>query len=326
MAIAVVLNTASDGLVVLSLCLVVLKLCLKVAGFRMSDRLLKLGIPAGSLKDATAALFERAGYRITFSSRSYYPQIDDDEIECLLIRAQEMARYVEQGILDAGITGHDWVQETQADVHEVCELVFSKVSRRPVRWVLAVPENSTIHSVKDLEGKRIATEAVGLTKAYLAKHGVNATVEFSWGATEVKPPRLADAIVEVTETGSSLHANNLRIVDVIIESTTRMISNKTAWADDWKKTKLENIALMLQSCLAAEGKVGLMMNVLKSDLDAILKKLPALQTPTLSALSDPNWIDVNTIVDEAVVRKIVPELKAAGARGIVEYPITKLID
>lgn len=292
----------------------------------MSDRLLKLGIPAGSLKDATAALFERAGYRITFSSRSYYPQIDDDEIECLLIRAQEMARYVEQGILDAGITGHDWVQETQADVHEVCELVFSKVSRRPVRWVLAVPENSTIHSVKDLEGKRIATEAVGLTKAYLAKHGVNATVEFSWGATEVKPPRLADAIVEVTETGSSLHANNLRIVDVIIESTTRMISNKTAWADDWKKTKLENIALMLQSCLAAEGKVGLMMNVLKSDLDAILKKLPALQTPTLSALSDPNWIDVNTIVDEAVVRKIVPELKAAGARGIVEYPITKLID
>ena len=292
----------------------------------MSDRLLKLGIPAGSLKDATAALFERAGYRITFSSRSYYPQIDDDEIECLLIRAQEMARYVEQGILDAGITGHDWVQETQADVHEVCELVFSKVSRRPVRWVLAVPEDSTIHSVKDLEGKRIATEAVGLTKAYLTKHGVNATVEFSWGATEVKPPRLADAIVEVTETGSSLQANNLRIVDVIIESTTRMISNKTAWADDWKKTKLENIALMLQSCLAAEGKVGLMMNVRKTDLAAILKKLPALQTPTLSALSDPDWIDVNTIVDEAVVRKIVPELKAAGARGIVEYPITKLID
>jgi ATP phosphoribosyltransferase len=292
----------------------------------MSDRVLKLGVPAGSLKDATAALFERAGYHITFSSRSYYPRIDDDEIECLLIRAQEMARYVEQGILDAGITGHDWVQETQADVHEVCELVFSKVSRGPVRWVLAVPEDSDINSVHDLEGKRIATEAVGLTKAYLEKHGVTANVEFSWGATEVKPPRLADAIVEVTETGSSLRANNLRIVDQIIESTTRLISNKAAWADDWKKNKLENIALMLQSCLAAEGKVGLMMNVRKTDLDAVLKKVPALQTPTLSSLSDPDWIDINTIVDESVVRRIVPELKAAGARGIVEYPITKLID
>jgi ATP phosphoribosyltransferase len=286
----------------------------------MSDRVLKLGIPAGSLKDATAALFERAGYRITFSPRSYYPRIDDDEIECLLIRAQEMARYVEQGILDAGITGHDWVQETQADVHEVCELVFSKVSRGPVRWVLAVPEDSDINDVKDLEGKRIATEAVGLTKAYLDKHEVNATVEFSWGATEVKPPRLADAIVEVTETGSSLRANNLRIVDQIIESTTRLIANKTAWTDDWKKTKLENIALMLQSCLRAEGKVGLMMNVRKSDLDAVLQKLPALQTPTLSSLSDADWIAINTIVDESVVRRIVPELKAAGAKGIVEYP------
>ncbi|MDA0589705.1 MAG: ATP phosphoribosyltransferase [Planctomycetota bacterium] len=292
----------------------------------MSDRVLKLGIPAGSLKDATAKLFQRAGYNITFSSRSYYPQIDDDEIECLLIRAQEMARYVQQGILDAGITGHDWVVETQADVHEVTELVFSKVSRRPVKWVLCVPEDSPVQSVKDLEGKTIATEAVGLTKAHLEKHGVNAHVEFSWGATEVKPPRLADAIVEVTETGSSLRANNLRIVEVILESTTRLIANKDSWADDWKRSKLENISLMLKSCLAAEGKVGLMMNVRKTDLEAVLKQLPALQTPTVSSLSDPDWIDVNTIVTEAVVRTIVPQLKAAGARGIVEYPITKLIE
>jgi ATP phosphoribosyltransferase len=290
------------------------------------SNVLKLGIPAGSLKDATAALFQRAGYNIKFSSRSYYPTIDDEEIECLLIRAQEMARYVQQGILDAGITGHDWVQETQADVHEVCELVFSKVSRRPVKWVLCVPEDSTVQSVKDLEGKSIATEAVGLTQAYLAKHGVNANVEFSWGATEVKPPRLADAIVEVTETGSSLRANDLRIVDVVIESTTRLIANQKSWKDEWKKTKLENIALMLQSCLNAEGKVGLMMNVRRADLESLLAQLPALQTPTISSLSDPDWVDVNTIVDEATVRSIVPALKSAGAKGIVEYSITKLID
>jgi ATP phosphoribosyltransferase len=290
------------------------------------SNVLKLGIPAGSLKDATAALFQRAGYRITFSSRSYYPQIDDTEIECLLIRAQEMARYVQQGILDAGITGHDWVQETQADVHEVCELVFSKVSRGPVRWVLCVPEDSPVKSVKDLEGKRIATEAVGLTNAYLEIHGVSANVEFSWGATEVKPPRLADAIVEVTETGSSLRANNLRILDEVLQSTTRLIANQDAWQDEWKRAKLENIALMLQSCLNAEGKVGMMMNVRRADLEMLLAKLPALQTPTISSLSDPDWVDVNTIVDEATVRSIVPELKAAGAKGIVEYSITKLID
>jgi ATP phosphoribosyltransferase len=290
------------------------------------SNVLKLGIPAGSLKDATAALFQRAGYNIKFSSRSYYPTIDDEEIECLLIRAQEMARYVEQGILDAGITGHDWVQENQADVHEVCELVFSKVSRRPVRWVLCVPEDSPVQSVKDLEGKSIATEAVGLTNAYLAKHGVTANVEFSWGATEVKPPRLADAIVEVTETGSSLRANDLRIVDVVIESTTRLIANQDSWKDEWKKAKLENIALMLQSCLNAEGKVGLMMNVRRADLESLLGQLPALQTPTISSLSDPDWVDVNTIVDEATVRTIVPALKSAGAKGIVEYSITKLID
>lgn len=287
---------------------------------------LKLGIPAGSLQEATAKLFQRAGYNITFSSRSYYPQIDDVEIECLLIRAQEMARYVEQGILDAGVTGHDWIVETNADVHEICELVFSKVSRRPVRWVLCVPESSPIQTVKDLEGKRIATEAVGLTKGFLAKHGVTAQVEFSWGATEVKPPRLADAIVEVTETGSSLKANNLRILAEVLQSTTRIIANKAAWADPWRKAKIENIAMMLKACLAAEGKVGLMMNVRRTNLTTVLANLPALQTPTISSLSDPDWVDVNTIIDESVVRSIVPQLKAAGARGIVEYPISKLID
>lgn len=292
----------------------------------MADNILKLGIPAGSLQEATAELFRKAGYRITFSSRSYYPTIDDDEIECLLIRAQEMARYVEQGILDAGITGHDWVLETQADVVEVCELIFSKVSRRPVRWVLCVPEDSPVQSVKDLQGKRIATEAVGLTKAFLARHEVEATVEFSWGATEVKPPKLADAIVEVTETGSSLRANNLRIVDEVLQSTTRFIANKAAFADSWKRTKLDNISLMLQSCLAAEGKVGLMMNVERTRLDEILNLLPALQTPTVAALSDADWVDVNTIVEERFVRSIVPRLKEAGARGIVEYPINKIID
>jgi ATP phosphoribosyltransferase len=292
----------------------------------MSERVLKLGIPAGSLQEATAQLFRRAGYHITFSSRSYYPAIDDDQIECLLIRAQEMARYVEQGILDAGITGHDWVLETGAQVVEICELVFSKVSRRPVRWVLCVPENSPVETVQDLQGKRIATEAVGLTQAFLARHGVQALVEFSWGATEVKPPRLADAIVEVTETGSSLRANNLRIVAEVLQSTTRMIANQSAYADEWKKEKLDNIALMLQACLNAEGKVGLMMNVPKARLDEVLEVLPALQNPTVSALSDPAWTDVNTIVDETVVRSIVPQLKAAGARGIVEYPISKIID
>ncbi len=292
----------------------------------MSDQILKLGIPAGSLQEATAQLFRRAGYNISFSSRSYYPTIDDDEIDCLLIRAQEMARYVEQGILDAGITGYDWVLETGAQVVEICELVFSKVSRRPVRWVLCVPEDSPVQSVKDLEGKRIATEAVRLTESYLAKHGVSARVEFSWGATEVKPPRLADAIVEVTETGSSLRANDLRILDEVLQSTTRLIANERSCADAWKKEKLDNIALMLQSCLNAEGKVGLMMNVPKDHLQKVLDVLPALQKPTISALSDPDWVDVNTIIDESVVRSIVPQLRAAGAKGIVEYPINKIID
>ncbi|MFM7164497.1 MAG: ATP phosphoribosyltransferase [Planctomycetaceae bacterium] len=292
----------------------------------MTGRVLRLGIPAGSLQESTAALFSKAGYNIKFASRSYFPSIDDPEIECMLIRAQEMARYVENGILDAGITGFDWILETGANVHEVCELVFSKVSRRPVRWVLCVPEDSPVRSVKDLQGKTIATEVVGLTTRFLAKHGVTAKVEFSWGATEVKPPKLADAIVEVTETGSSLRANNLRIVEELLQSTTRFIANKTSWNDQWIQEKIQNIALMLQSCLEAEGKVGLMMNTLEHNLSAVLAILPALQKPTVSHLSDPAWVALNTIVDENIVRSIIPRLKAAGARGIVEYPISKIID
>lgn len=292
----------------------------------MSAQILRLGIPAGSLQESTATLFSRAGYNIKFASRSYFPTVDDPEIECMLIRAQEMARYVENGILDAGITGYDWVLETNADVHEVCELVFSKVSRRPVRWVLCVPEDSPIRTVKDLQGKRIATEAVGLTERFLQQHGVTAIVEFSWGATEVKPPRLADAIVEVTETGSSLRANNLRIVDEVLQSTTRFIANRTALKNEWLKNKIDNIALMLRSCLEAEGKVGLMMNVHRDQIEAVVKILPALQTPTVSHLSDPDWVAINTIVDESVVRTTIPQLKQAGARGIVEYPISKIID
>jgi ATP phosphoribosyltransferase len=292
----------------------------------MAQQLLQLGIPAGSLQEATCGLFRKAGYRIKISSRSYYPTIDDPEIECLLIRAQEMARYVEQGILDAGITGHDWVLETEAKVKEICELVFSKVSRRPVRWVLCVPNDSPIETVEDLEGKRIATEAVGLTSRFLANHGVRAKVEFSWGATEVKPPRLADAIVEVTETGSSLRANNLRIVAEVLQSTTRLIANEKAYADAWKREKIDNLALMLKACLHAEGKVGLMLNVRRTDLEKVLDLLPALQTPTVASLSDPEWLDVNTIIEESVVRSIVPQLKAVGAKGIVEYAINKLID
>jgi ATP phosphoribosyltransferase len=292
----------------------------------MSERKLKLGIPAGSLQESTGALFKKAGYNIKFSSRSYYPTIDDDEIECLLIRAQEMARYVEEGILDAGITGRDWILETGADVEEICELVFSKVSRKPVRWVLCVPNDSPVKTVKDLEGMRIATEVVGMTERYLEKNGVNAKVEFSWGATEVKPPKLADAIVEVTETGSSLRANNLRIVDELLQSTTRFIANKESYKDPWIKQKLDNISLMLEAVLNAEGKVGLMMNVQRKNLDALLEVLPALKTPTVSTLSDPDWFDVSTILDERVVRQIVPKLKEAGAQGIVEYAISKIID
>lgn len=288
--------------------------------------ILKLGIPAGSLQEATGELFRRAGYKITFSSRSYYPSIDDDEIECLLIRAQEMARYVQDGVLDAGLTGYDWIVETGADVHQVAELIFSKVSRRPVRWVLCVPESSSIQSVEDLEGKRIATEAVGLTTRYLQEHGVKARVEFSWGATEVKPPKLVDAIVEVTETGSSLRANNLRIVAEVLQSTTRFIANRQAYADPWKQQKIDDMVLMLQGAMAAEGKVGLMMNVPRDRLKQVLALLPALQQPTISSLADERWVDVNSVLDESVVRHIIPRLKAAGARGIVEYPLNKVID
>jgi ATP phosphoribosyltransferase len=292
----------------------------------MSNSILKLGIPAGSLQEATAELFRKAGWNLSFQPRSYYPAIDDPEIECILIRAQEMARYVQDGVMDAGLTGYDWVLENRAQVYEVAELVFSKVSRRPVRWVLCVPNDSPIKTVQDLEGKRIATEAVNLTTDFLTKHGVTAHVEFSWGATEVKPPHLADAIVEVTETGSSLRANNLRIVETLLESTTRLIANHAAWSDPWKRRKIENISLMLRGAMAAEGKVGLMMNVRRTDLDRVLKILPALQTPTISSLSDATWVDVNTIVEERVVRDIVPKLKEAGASGIVEYPLNKIID
>jgi ATP phosphoribosyltransferase len=291
----------------------------------MSD-VLKLGIPAGSLQEATGELFRRAGYKITFSSRSYYPTIDDDQIECLLIRAQEMARYVQDGVLDAGLTGYDWIMETGADVFEVAELIFSKVSRRPVRWVLCVPEDSPLRSVSDLQGKRIATEAVGLTTRFLQQHGVAAKVEFSWGATEVKPPKLADAIVEVTETGSSLRANNLRILAEVLQSTTRLIANHQSYADPWKKQKIDDIALMLKGAMAAEGKVGLMMNVPRECLGKVLALLPALLKPTVSDLADKQWVDVNTILDETIVRQIIPRLKAAGARGIVEYPLSKVID
>src|SRR5437899_1732188 len=292
----------------------------------MSEPILKLGIPAGSLQEATADLFRKAGYKITYASRSYYPAIDDPEIHCTLIRAQEMARYVQDGSLDCGLTGHDWILENDAKVIELAELVFSKVSRRPVRWVLAVPDDSPIQGPRDLQGKRIATEVVGLTRRWLAKHGVEAQVEFSWGATEVKPPHLADAIVEVTQTGSSLRANNLRIVAELLQSTPRFITNPRAYADPWKKQKMDDLLLMLQGAMAAEGKVGLMMNVRKADLPAVLKILPALQTPTISSLSDPQWVDVNTIIDENTVRHIVPQLKQAGARGIVEYPLNKIID
>ena len=290
------------------------------------SRILKLGVPAGSLQEATAELFRRAGYKISFGSRSYYPTIDDEEIECLLIRAQEMARYVEDGVLDAGLTGYDWIMETGADVEEVAELVFSKVSRRPVRWVLCVPEDSPVKSVKDLEGKRIATEAVGLTTRYLAEHGVTARVEFSWGATEVKPPKLADAIVEVTETGGSLRANNLRIVAEVLKSTPRFIANHGAYADPWMRQKIDDVALMLQGAMAAEDKVGLMMNVPRDELSKVLALLPALQKPTVSDLADRNWVSVTTILDESIVRHIIPRLKSAGARGIVEYPLNKVIE
>jgi ATP phosphoribosyltransferase len=286
---------------------------------------LKLGIPKGSLENATIDLFRRAGFNITTSSRSYFPAIDDPDIECMLIRAQEMARYVEDGILDAGLTGRDWVEESEAKVETVVDLIYAKQSFGKVRWVLAVPESSPFNSVKDLEGKIIATELVATTKRYLAKNNVTAKVEFSWGATEVKPPVLADAIVEVTETGSSLRANKLRIVETILESNTQLIANIDSYKDEWKRRKLADIRLLLEGAINALGKVGLMMNVLKSDLATVLAVLPALKRPTISHLSDEEWLAVNTILDESTVRTIIPRLKEAGAQGIVEYPLNKIV-
>ncbi len=291
-----------------------------------NPKILRVGIPAGSLQEATGDLFRKAGYKLTFQSRSYYPSIDDPEIHCTLIRAQEMPRYVENGSLDCGLTGFDWVQESQANVTIMTELIFSKVSKRPVRWVLAVPENSEIKNISDLKGKRIATEVVNITNRWLASHKVEAQVEFSWGATEVKPPRFADAIVDVTETGSSLRANQLRIVAELLESTTRFIANKDAHEDSWKRKKMDDMVLMLKGALAAEGKVGLMMNVPQSSHEDVLKILPALQKPTISSLSDPSWVALNTILDESVVRHIIPKLSLAGAKGIVEYPLNKIIE
>jgi ATP phosphoribosyltransferase len=286
---------------------------------------LKLGIPKGSLESATVELFRRAGFTITTTSRSYFPGIDDPEIECMLIRAQEMARYVEDGILDAGLTGRDWVEENEADVVAVADLIYAKQSFGKVRWVLAVPEASAFLSVKDLEGKVIATELVQTTKRYLAANGVTAKVEFSWGATEVKPPVLADAIVEVTETGSSLRANKLKIIDTILESNTQLIANKLAWQDQQKRRKLEDIKMLLEGAINALGKVGLMLNVHKDNLAEVLQVLPALKRPTISHLSDEEWLAVNTILDETTVRDIIPRLKQAGGEGIVEYPLNKIV-
>src|SRR5713101_3797847 len=294
-------------------------------GLRERGMKLKLGIPKGSLESATIDLFRRAGYTITVSSRSYFPAIDDDEMECMLIRAQEMARYVEDGILDAGLTGRDWIEESEAKVHAVADLIYAKQSFGKVRWVLAVPETSSFASVKDLQGKIIATELVATTRRYLAAHGVKAKVEFSWGATEVKPPVLADAIVEVTETGSSLRANKLKIIDTVIESNTQLIVNTSSWKDAEKRHKLEDLRMLLDGAIAALGKVGLMLNVHKDCLQAVLQVLPALKRPTISHLSDEEWLAVNTILDESTVRDIIPRLKQAGAQGIVEYPLNKIV-
>ena len=292
---------------------------------------LKLGIPKGSLQDATVQLFARAGFSVYVSSRSYFPTVDDPEIECMLIRAQEMARYVSDGVLDAGLTGQDWIAEhelgdgTTGVLTSVADLVYAKQSFGKVRWVLAAPEDSSMRSAADLGGKTIATELVRVTRAYLKRHGVTAHVEFSWGATEVKPPVLADAIVEATETGSTLRANRLRILDTVMESNTQLIANNTALADSWKRTKLDNIALLLKAAIEAQGRVGLMLNVRRVDLDGVLALLPALQRPTISALSDADWVAVNTIIEERTVRDLIPKLKAARAQGIVEYPLNKIV-
>ncbi len=286
---------------------------------------LRLGIPKGSLQDATIALFAAAGFKIYANGRSYFPSTDDPELECMLIRAQEMARYVEHGALDAGLTGLDWVAESGLDVAPVADLVYAKQSRAKVRWVLAVPEDSPVKRPEDLSGKIIATELVQVTKNYFASRNIPVQVDFSWGATEVKPPMLADAIVEVTETGSSLKANRLRIVETILESNTQLIANRKVWCDPEKRQKIENIAMLLQGAIAAQGRVGLMLNVPKANLQQVLSVLPALNSPTVSPLSDSYWVAVNTILDETTVRDIIPKLKAAGGTGIVEYPLNKVV-
>ncbi len=286
---------------------------------------LRLGIPKGSLQEGTIQLFAKAGFNIYNNGRSYFPTSDDPELECMLIRAQEMARYVEHGVLDAGLTGHDWIIESNLEVVSVADLIYAKQSRGKVRWVLAVPEDSAYKSAEDLKNCTIATELVSVTKQYFEKKNVPVRVEFSWGATEVKPPVLADAIVEVTETGSSLRANKLRIIETVLESNTKLIANKAAWQETDKRKKIENIALMLCGALAAQGRVGLMLNVMKRDLDGVLAVLPALKRPTISPLSDPDWVAVNTILEETVVREAIPKLKEAKAQGIVEYPLNKVV-
>ena len=287
--------------------------------------ILRLGLPKGSLQESTLKLFKKAGYNISVDSRSYYPVFDDMEIEALLIRAQEMARYVDDGVLDAGLTGKDWILEQGADVHEVAELNYAKGGLRPVKWVIAVPNDSKIKSIRDLNGKRIATELVGFTKKYLKSKKIKAEVDFSWGATEVKPPHLADAIVELTETGSSLRANNLRIIETILVSSTRFVANKKAWKDKWKKQKMENIVLLLKGALAAEEKVGLKMNVPEKSMKRVMTLLSAMHSPTISQLSDKGWYALEVVINEKVVRDIIPKLKSVGASGIIEYPLNKVI-
>lgn len=292
---------------------------------------LRLGIPKGSLQDATVHLFQRAGYQLAVSTRSYFPSIDDPEIECLLIRAQEMARYVADGVLDAGLTGSDWIAEheighpEQQPLQRIADLIYSKVSFGKVKWVLAAPDDSPYKSAADLNGKRIATELVRVTKNYFTSKGLTVDVEFSWGATEVKPPVLADAIVEATETGSTLRANRLRIIDTVMESNTELVANRAAMADPWRRTKIENLALLLKAAIEAQGRVGLMLNARRTDLDALLALLPALQRPTVSSLSDPDWVAINTILEEKTARDLIPRLKTAGGQGIVEYPLNKIV-
>ncbi len=289
------------------------------------NKILRLGLPKGSLQESTLKLFRKAGYHISISSRSYYPSFDDPEIEAMLIRAQEMAGYVENGIIDCGLTGKDWIMEQNVSVHEVAELIYAKEGLRPVKWVIAVPNDSKIKTVKDLNGKRIATELVGFTKRFLKSRGVKAVVDFSWGATEVKPPHLADAIVELTETGASLKANNLRVIETILESSTRFVANKKAWNDKWKRQKMENIVMLLKGALAAEEKVGLKMNVSARYLKRVMSLLSAMHSPTISALSDEGWRALEVMINEKQVRELIPKLKKAGASGIVEYPLNKVI-